>query len=49
MLCTSYGIFMIYVVKNELASHTSNLCEAIKYAYSYMRNNYPNGCKISES
>ena len=35
--------------KKWVSTHTSNLCEAIKYAYSYMRNNYPNGCKISES
>ena len=35
--------------KKWVSTHTSNLCEAIKDAYSYMRNNYANGCKISES
>ena len=30
-------------------THKMSLCQAIKYAYSYMREHHPNGCKVSNS
>jgi len=36
------------ICANEwVSTHKSSLCEAIKYAFAYMREHYPNGCHTS--
>lgn len=35
--------------KQWVSTGKCSLCEAINYAFDYMRKHYPNGCKVSNS
>ena len=41
--------FYDYCAKQWRSTGESDLCQAIRHAYDFMRNKYPNGCKVSNS